>query len=410
MEAYTSKLRMGVYFDQPVYSGGGHQQSLNVISLVKKLPSDLVETYYFTNLRSNIVALDDFGVDVKYINLGLFNRLKLKVRCSLNQPKIARLFSIIFGANSFEKEFQNKNIDVVYFISPTNAAEFLDSINYIFTVWDLSHRDDLEFPEVRAGRVFDERENLFRKILPKSMAIIADSAIGKKNILTRYGVDDCRVKIMPFSPAPNITKRENYNKINYDVTEKYRICNQYVFYPAQFWPHKNHVYILFAIKYLAEIYHHRVSAVFSGVDKGNYAYVQSVVKKLKLEEQIHFVGFVGNEEISALYENSIALIMPTYFGPTNMPPLEAFTLGIPVLYSDKDGLKDQVKDAALLMDLSNPLSAAKLIASLIEDTGLRDSLVKKGFELIGSFDDSERISTLVQILKEFQYKKVSWGS
>ena len=51
--------------------------------------------------------------------------------------------------------------------------------------------------------------------------------------------------------------------------------------------------------------------------------------------------------------------MPTYFGPTNIPPLEAFALGVPVLYSDLPGLKDQVGDSALLLDLNNPESMAQ---------------------------------------------------
>ena len=58
--------------------------------------------------------------------------------------------------------------------------------------------------------------------------------------------------------------------------------------------------------------------------------------------------------MASLYKESIALVMPSYFGPTNIPPLEAFNLGVPVLYSDLPGLKDQVGDAALLLDLNKP--------------------------------------------------------
>jgi glycosyltransferase involved in cell wall biosynthesis len=54
---------------------------------------------------------------------------------------------------------------------------------------------------------------------------------------------------------------------------------------------------------------------------------------LKLENQIHFIGFVDSKEIPIIYKKSIALVMPTFFGPTNITPLEAFDLGVPVLYS-----------------------------------------------------------------------------
>ena len=51
--------------------------------------------------------------------------------------------------------------------------------------------------------------------------------------------------------------------------------------------------------------------------------------------------------------------MPTYFGPTNIPPLEAFSLNVPVCYSDLDGLREQVGEAAFLMNLKNPESLAR---------------------------------------------------
>ena len=79
-----------------------------------------------------------------------------------------------------------------------------------------------------------------------------------------------------------------------------------------------------------------------------------MTKKYNLEDQVRFTGFVSNEEINYLYSQSLALVMPTYFGPTNIPPLEAFKLNVPVLYSDLPGLRDQVNDAALLLNLNDP--------------------------------------------------------
>ena len=49
--------------------------------------------------------------------------------------------------------------------------------------------------------------------------------------------------------------------------------------------------------------------------------------------------------------------MPTYFGPTNIPPYEAFKLGTPVIYPNLEGLKDQIYEEGLI-DLNNPDSLA----------------------------------------------------
>ena len=68
------------------------------------------------------------------------------------------------------------------------------------------------------------------------------------------------------------------------------------------------------------------------------------------------------------------------FGPTNLPPLEAFELGVPVLYSDKPGLRDQVGDAALLLDLKDPLVLANHLNKLITDPLVRTRLINAGYD------------------------------
>jgi len=152
----------------------------------------------------------------------------------------------------------------------------------------------------------------------------------------------------------------------------------------------------------------RVGAIFSGGDKGNLVYVQSYVHKMKLEDRVRFVGFVDDEEIPELYRQSIALVMPSYFGPTNLPPLEAFELGIPVLYSDKAGLRDQVENAALLMDLNDPGSLADHLKNLIDDSQLRMRLVEAGKARLRYFDSLDRMSVLKNVIERFHKKRVSW--
>ena len=119
-------------------------------------------------------------------------------------------------------------------------------------------------------------------------------------------------------------------------------------------------------------------------------------------------NFVTNEEIIALYRQSIALVMPSYFGPTNLPPLEAFQLGVPVLYSDKAGLRDQVGDAGLLMDLRDPNSMAHHLKNLIEDEQLRHRLIKAGFERLKHFDAYDRIGVLRSVIEDFHSRRFCW--
>ena len=229
------------------------------------------------------------------------------------------------------------------------------------------------------------------------------------NAAHRYGIDLERIHILPFQPAEATrSKTDLITSQKLKINEKFKV-DKYVFYPAQFWAHKNHVYLLEGLFILEQKYGLKISAIFSGDDKGNKKYVENHAKKLKLEDRIHFVGFVKNEEIVELYKQSIALVMPSYFGPTNLPPLEAFQLGVPVLYSDQPGLRDQVGDAALLMDLKDPNSMALHLKQLIENEQLREQLIKLGYVRLKHFDSYDRVEILKNIIQDFRWRRFCWN-
>ena len=41
--------------------------------------------------------------------------------------------------------FEKDKIDLIYFAGPSPICLFLERMNYVFTVWDLCHRDHVEF-------------------------------------------------------------------------------------------------------------------------------------------------------------------------------------------------------------------------------------------------------------------------
>ena len=141
---------------------------------------------------------------------------------------------------------------------------------------------------------------------------------------------------------------------------------------------------------------------------GCRAYIERFANNLGLKDRIRFIGFVSNEEIVALYRHSIALVMPSYFGPTNLPPLEAFQLGVPVLYPDKAGLREQVGDAALLMNLKNPESMAFHLKNLIEDDHLARRLIIAGYERLKFFDSYDRVGVLQKVIEDFSWRRLCW--
>jgi glycosyltransferase involved in cell wall biosynthesis len=129
--------------------------------------------------------------------------------------------------------------------------------------------------------------------------------------------------------------------------EKFNLAkDNFFFYPAQFWAHKNHYNLLRAFQKLKNIAP-SFKLVFTGSDKGNLKYIKELITEFDLDDDVKITGFVSENQLKALYENAAALVMPTFLGPTNMPLLEAYSLGCKVICSDFKGHREQLGEDAL---------------------------------------------------------------
>lgn len=390
-------MNIAVVLEGNLQGGGGYQQQLSTIIELKKNYKYNVVAFVFS--EDNKKVLESYGIKAVHVENNFFDRIFR----AINRMEWFYAFSLKFKLKTlFERKLDESDIDLVYFLSPSFLSLDLVTHNFIFTNWDLSHRDTPEFPEVNHFREFERRQDLYTKSLTKAIAVLVDSPLGKKNVTRRYGVDEARVFVAPFAPSVN-----SEAKTQVDIKAKYKIPEQYVYYPAQLWSHKNHVYIIDAISLLKKE-GIKLTAIFSGSNKGNLDHVLSYAQKQGVSDLVKYIGFAPNEEIYSLYKNSLAMVMPSYFGPTNIPPLEAFAIGAPVIYSDIDGLRDQVADAALLCDLRNPSNLAEHLKSLLASDELRQSLITKGTRRLEELRKVSVINILEIILDDYAAKLKSW--
>ncbi len=402
MNTFENPINIALIFDQEVSSGGGYQQGLNAAILALKINPKLAKISVFHTKRKLANKLQENGIDSELINISLIKKLYLYIKTTAKYRVIYKLLKLIIDTNFFESFLAKKQIDLVYFISPSRFALDLEKINFIFTIWDLCHRDHVEFPEIKLKGEFENRELRINYATKRAISIIVDSEYGKLNLSKKYNIEEERICVIPFEPMYKVKSAKNNKSFNTSYKDK--IKNKYIFYPAQFWPHKNHFFILKGIYILQEKHNIKLSMVFSGEDKGNKKRIKSYANELKIQDRLFFTDFVSDEELVMLYKNSIALVMPTFFGPTNLPPLEAFNLGVPVIYPDLMGLRDQVGDAALLIDLNDPDTLSECLLKLLENKHLRKELINKGYEVANKSKNYYRLDSLEKIIIPFIQK------
>ncbi|MFT5171733.1 MAG: glycosyltransferase involved in cell wall biosynthesis [Candidatus Marinamargulisbacteria bacterium] len=127
-----------------------------------------------------------------------------------------------------------------------------------------------------------------------------------------------------------------------------------------------------------------------------------------VRDLVRYIGFAPNEELVSLYRQSLALVMPTFLGPTNMPPLEAFSLGVPVLYSGQEDLKSFVSEKALLLDLADPGSFSMQLLKVIDADPEVAELVKRAALYIEGETEAKYLAIIARIFREYQLKMETW--
>lgn len=282
--------------------------------------------------------------------------------------------------------FRAARIDLMLFPQP-ELWSFQGGVPYVMAVHDLQHRLQPEFPEVSAGGEWEWREFLFGHGIRGAACVIVDSEVGKEDVLEFYGgkggISEDRVKILPFVPPPYLTMVATGATDVVSVRRRYRLPERFLFYPAQFWPHKNHLALIRALALIRDRGGAVPALVLVGSHSGtlrseNFKNMLDTAHALHVSDHIRYLGYLSEADMAAVFSAAAGLVMPTFFGPTNIPILEAWHLGCPVLSSDIRGIREQVGDAGILVDPRSIESIADGIERLYTDDDLRAELIVLG--------------------------------
>ena len=384
-------MRVGIYIGQiqDKKIGGGHTFSMSIIEGLMNIQSEH-QFYFYYKCDKNLF---EDTKNIKFINMKFKYMTKFKKKLFFKKKKRCE--------SDLNTLILRHNIELVYFITP--AYETVEA-PFIFTLWDLGHRSATHFPEVSISGEFNHREQMYADILPKASYVVIGNAEGKREVCKYFNIDEGRVKTIPMT-TPNYVYSENED---ISVLKKHDLePNKYLFYPAQFWSHKNHIRLVKAIKKL-KARGANFKLVFTGSNVGNEEYIKQKVKESNLENDVLFLGFVSKEEIIALYKNAFALTFASYLGPDNIPPLEAMALKCPVITSGIAGMKEQLGDCALFFDPKDENSLIEQLENL-KDENLRDELIQKGEILAKSCCVENYISKMMKIIDDFVPIRECWS-
>jgi glycosyltransferase involved in cell wall biosynthesis len=223
--------------------------------------------------------------------------------------------------------------------------------------------------------------------------VLCDSEQSKREFSRLYGKNE--VVYLPFRPLLNF-KRNCDEAIRF----KYKLDAEYLYYPSTTHPVKNHKRLIQAIALFNSINpQKKLQLILSGPKDG---FTDHILKYgLQQKILIQHIGYVDQKDMSGIYSNSAALVMPSLFDFMNIPSLEALACGCPVILSCYESLKSHFGPLGIYV---NPLSVESIcdgIQKAVFDKVHMTMLIEQGPLFI---DKSHSSKTRSKILKELVVK------
>jgi len=147
----------------------------------------------------------------------------------------------------------------------------------------------------------------------------------------------------------------------------------YLVFTGNLYPHKNLNVIFQALKEIPDL----KLKIISSRDLFKDQLIKEI-SKLKIQNQVEFLGFLPDSEFKNIYAKALALVHPSFLEGFSLTGLEAMALNCPVISSNSSCLPEIYQDSVLYFDPNQPKQLIKQIKNLQNNPKLRQSLINRG--------------------------------
>lgn len=175
---------------------------------------------------------------------------------------------------------------------------------------------------------------------------------------------------------------------------------------ARLQEHKGHHYLINSIPRVLEFCPQAVFAL-AGRASGSEqeAYLQQLKEqcaRLGIEEQVKFLGYVGEPDLIALYREATALVHPALSEGFGISLLEAMSLSAPVIAASADGPKAIIDcgRTGILVPTADSAALSEAIVRLLQEPDLAATLRREGRRFADQCSVEEMTRKTAEIYKE----------
>lgn len=212
-------------------------------------------------------------------------------------------------------------IDINYVPTATMMPFSCGAMRTISSIHDLQH---VHFPHFFSKLALRYREVMYQLTADSSDIIQASSYTMLEDFSVNLrNVDRNKINVIPEGVGSDFLNSDN----NMDVTRQ-----DFIFYPAQLWPHKNHKLIIEAMHKVSKI-KGEIPLVLCGKDFGELKEIKALIKKHGLEK-VTYLGVVPRTKLIELYKTCKCTLSAALYESSSLPIIEALALGAPIVASN----------------------------------------------------------------------------
>lgn len=217
----------------------------------------------------------------------------------------------------------------------------------------------------------------YRLLCRRAKHFLAISEFTKREMTELLRIPPENIHVIPCAHAKTYAPMKK-EEARAAIAQRYQLPEKYLLFVGNSNPRKNlerMIRAFDAAKEQGSFGHHLVIAGEQG-----WKFERSkALEGVRHESEIHFIGFVLDEDMNALYAAADLFVFPTLYEGFGIPVLEAQACGTPVLTSGCSSLPEVGGEAAVYVDPYAVQDIAAGIVRILTDTELSGDLIQKGF-------------------------------
>lgn len=251
----------------------------------------------------------------------------------------------------------------------------------------------LNYPQQFLKQDLFKLKHWTRTSAKKASHIFTISQHSKQDIIKHYRISTNKITVV--YPGIDLSRFTNTNTKAKTAPPK----QPYLLYLGTLQPRKNLINLIKAFHLLQPT---KYSLIIAGKRGWLYKNLYRIVKQLKLQNKIKFLGYVKPSQVPGLIKQAQLLILPSLYEGFGIPVVQAMASRTPVLVARNSSLKEIVQDTGLYIE--PPFSAQEIKQGIIKALSLseqqKNQLINKAAQRSRQFSWEKAGQKILEVINE----------